>query len=330
MFVRRTLTLAAVALVAACTHDSPTDPFAAEGGILNSESEPGFCAEADEFTLWAGQDIEAGTVTLSADGDILYVKFQTAGDWLLKETHVHVGTSIDDIPTAGNGQGGGQGNGQGQGNSGGDKAPVPGQFEYSTEHNPLRDSFTYEIALEEDWEFETLVVATHAVVVKIDGDGYEVDSETAWGGNEEGPGNRWWYFAEFELKECNGDEDPNGTPLAGCSQGYWGNAPHADWGSTGYDKEDDYRETFGITDGFNGDLLEAVNATGGADAALARQAVAALLSAAHPDVDFGLTEAEVIAIVQAAYAPGGDVEEAKDELEGHIQAGDCPLGNDDD
>lgn len=44
-------------------------------------------------TLWAGQHNDAGTVSVWNDGDNLYVRYNTTGDWQLLETHVYVGTA---------------------------------------------------------------------------------------------------------------------------------------------------------------------------------------------------------------------------------------------
>jgi hypothetical protein len=61
----------------------------------------------------------------------------------------------------------------------------------------------------------------------------------------------------------------------------------------------------------------------GEEAALMRHAVAALLSASHPDVDYQFSAGEAIALFQLAYATG-DYVSAKNLLE---QANDevCPL-----
>jgi hypothetical protein len=100
-----------------------------------------------------------------------------------------------------------------------------------------------------------------------------------------------------------------------CSPGYF--KKHLDaWEPTGYSPYDDFDSTFGV-DFFDPDitLLEAVNAKGGGDDALARVGTASLLSAAHPAVDYPLSEAEVIAAVQV-----GD----KALLDQYIDL-DCPI-----
>ncbi len=105
----------------------------------------------------------------------------------------------------------------------------------------------------------------------------------------------------------------------GRGQGYWKNHVE-EW--VGYVPEDDFDTIFGV-DAFDPDrtLLEAIKSGGGDVAALGRKAVAALLNAAHPDVTYPLTELEVIALVQAALAPGGDVEGTKDLLESYNNLG---------
>lgn len=108
-------------------------------------------ALADGVPLLAGQDIEVGNVTVSNDGDNLYVQYNiTEEGWCLTETHVHVATSLEGIP-------------QKNGN------PIPGQFEYNGEHDCVTE-YTYEIPLTREdgtnWDDGTnLVIAAHAVVM---------------------------------------------------------------------------------------------------------------------------------------------------------------------
>jgi hypothetical protein len=85
----------------------------------------------------------------------------------------------------------------------------------------------------------------------------------------------------------------------GCTPGYWRNH-YEDWASTGYSPSDDFDTVFGV-DYFSPDisLAEAIWLGGGGVRKLARHGTAALLNAAHPSVDYPLTVAEVIALVQA-------------------------------
>lgn len=85
----------------------------------------------------------------------------------------------------------------------------------------------------------------------------------------------------------------------GCTPGYWKNHLSS-WGPTGYSPTDDFDTVFGV-DLFNPDitLQQAINMGGGGVNKLARHGTAALLNATHPDLNYPLTEAEVIAYVQA-------------------------------
>lgn len=85
----------------------------------------------------------------------------------------------------------------------------------------------------------------------------------------------------------------------GCTPGYWRNHLE-EWAPTGYAPGDDFDTTFGV-DYFNPDITleQAVNLGGGGVNRVARHGTAALLSAAHPDVDYPYTVAEVIAYVQS-------------------------------
>ena len=88
----------------------------------------------------------------------------------------------------------------------------------------------------------------------------------------------------------------------GCTPGYWKQDHHFDsWAATGYETHDDFDDVFGVTSSGDWTLLEALKAKGGGEKALARHAVAALLNASNPDVDYAYTAAEVIALVQSAY-----------------------------
>jgi len=95
----------------------------------------------------------------------------------------------------------------------------------------------------------------------------------------------------------------------GCTPGYWKN--HLDsW--VGYTPGQSLESVFDVPNSLGYDIVtlqEALSFQGGSGVAggariLLRAAVASLLNAAHPDVDFDLTTAEVIADVNAALASG--------------------------
>ena len=109
----------------------------------------------------------------------------------------------------------------------------------------------------------------------------------------------------------------------GCTPGFWKQDQHFDsW--VGYARSASFETVFGVTVPGSPTLLDALNAGGGGVNALMRHAVAALLNASNPDVDSDFTVAEVIALVQAALAPGGDIEGTKNLLAAANEQG-CPL-----
>ena len=173
-----------------------------------------------------------------------------------------------------------------------------------------------------------------ATTVKITVSSPEPDSSEGVG--EYGGDSVW-------LKGINASvEIPPPPPFEGCTPGYWRNhsaeAPGNqanEWpakydGETfefAFDREITVRNSarrgppVEITDPT---LLQAVVALGGDVNALARHAVAALLNAAHPDVNYAYTVDEVIELVQEALDGKKPLEYVKDRLETQNEMG-CPL-----
>ncbi|HET7010246.1 MAG TPA: hypothetical protein VFI11_05675 [Anaerolineales bacterium] len=119
-------------------------------------------------------------------------------------------------------------------------------------------------------------------------------------------------------------DTPTATPaLFGCTPGFWKVDQHFDsW--VGYSPSDDFESVFGVDASFDPHtLLDASWLQGGGEFALARHAVAALLNSTSPDVDYPYSTAQVIAMVQNAYATG-DFESAKNLLAWGNELG-CPL-----
>jgi hypothetical protein len=106
----------------------------------------------------------------------------------------------------------------------------------------------------------------------------------------------------------------------GCTPGYWKQEHHFDsW--VGYSPSDSFDAVFGVS--YGGTLAEAAGAKGGGANALARHAVAALLNSATGGVDYLYSTADVISMVQAAFA-SGDFNGTKDLFEAQNEMG-CPL-----
>lgn len=177
--------------------------------VAQSEQATQACGDITTVTLYAGQTIDAGTVTIWNDSTDLYVKFSTTGGWVMNETHVHVAATVDGIP-------------QRNGN------PIPGQFAYKTVHDPAVTEYTYKIALDEFVGGQSIVVAAHASLSLLDEDGNVIQQETGWGDGPPFPGRNWATYIEFTVQICESGGE-------GCTltQGYW--RTHSSYGPAHYD-----------------------------------------------------------------------------------------------
>jgi hypothetical protein len=124
-------------------------------------------------------------------------------------------------------------------------------------------------------------------------------------------------------------------PDEGCTPGFWKQPQHLDsWVATGFSPSQTLESVFDVPDSLgidNTTLLQALSFKGGSDTLgaaqiLLRAGVAALLNAAHPDVNYAFTTAEVIADVNAALASGdrATMLDLATELDEANNAG-CPL-----
>lgn len=146
------------------------------------------------FPIWAGQNIEAGNVTVYSDDTYLYVTYNLTGGWMMTESHVHVGMTVNDIPQTNKG------------------IPIPGQFQYSAVHNPPVMTYTYNILLADHnlQPGDQVVIAAHAVVVLGDYPNGIYQTQTGWGGDQPGPGPRWWYYLNYTIcDDPDNDPDPD-------------------------------------------------------------------------------------------------------------------------
>jgi hypothetical protein len=148
--------------------------------------------------LIAGQNFDAGDVLVWNDAENLYVKYDLDSDWCLTEYHLHVATSLNEIPQTKKGN------------------PKPGHFEYKEEYDAcIVDPVLIEIPLVAAESFD---IAAHAVVVHpIDG-----CYETVWQiGDEEDNacnGNLTNYANEFNWKKEDSPDDFS-LPVGDCELG---------------------------------------------------------------------------------------------------------------
>ena len=122
------------------------------------------------------------------------------------------------------------------------------------------------------------------------------------------------------------------TGEEGCTPGFWkNNADKKDavqWGPTGFSPSQLVSSLFSAAPPEIGSLtlLQGLSLGGGGEEALTRQAIAAVLNAAHPDVDYPLTVTEIQTLVNEAFATGTDeeIEALKDMLDAANNAS-CPI-----
>jgi uncharacterized repeat protein (TIGR01451 family) len=118
-----------------------------------------YCNLTTTSIFWAGQDTNAGSVSVTQDETNVYVTFNTTGGWEMSLTQLYVGKT----PPA---------------------SYAPGSFPYQTTHNPKITSYQYTISLATLGASagDTLYVAAHADVHNGE------RGETAWAGQGQWPG----------------------------------------------------------------------------------------------------------------------------------------------
>ncbi|NND89095.1 MAG: hypothetical protein HKM28_07615 [Flavobacteriaceae bacterium] len=123
-----------------------------------------------ETEMTAGQNIDAGSISVISDADGTHVSYDTTGDWIITELHLYVGP-IGDMPATKSGN------------------PKIGKFPYKFEYNS--GVTMVDIAIDDITSGNCEQVAAHAVVYNT----VTGESETAWGAGEPMGGNSWaMYF----------------------------------------------------------------------------------------------------------------------------------------
>jgi len=139
------------------------------------------CGTSTNVTLFAGQTINAGSVTVSNDANFIYVEYATTAPWQLIEAHLAIASTLDGIPQTHKGN------------------PIPGRFPYTASFNPEVSDYVFAIPLGTFNPGQSLFIAAHAVVV---GSG----SETGWGAGPGFPGANWATYFQYTVQGCGGPE----------------------------------------------------------------------------------------------------------------------------
>ncbi len=117
--------------------------------------------------LFAGQTIDVGVARVDLEDGIVFVSYETEGDWIIEETHLFVG-QLADVPTNGGGN------------------PKIGQFPFKDTHTGNTTLVSYDTGFTLV-NGECLYVAAHAVVTNT----VTGQSETAWFNGDPFGGNSW-------------------------------------------------------------------------------------------------------------------------------------------
>ncbi len=169
------------------------------------------CGDPLEVTLWGGQHIDVGTVTVANDEDYLYLKYKTTGDWYLEEIHLYI---MDEEPSLRLPPG---------------HAPI--KLEKLSDPEPVQE-VTIKVAFDElnlDTDFDLvceediiLWLQAHAVVYEsengepnYDDDGKLLDEETAYGGDIVPPPGAWYGNIMYLVQCC---DDGNGGGTGDCQE----------------------------------------------------------------------------------------------------------------
>ncbi len=155
--------------------------------LSKDEIEKTSCEDPTVTTLFAGQHIDVGTITISNNESNLFVTYDVTGNWRLQETHLYVG-SVEDIPLNGG------------------ENPKIGHFPYHDTGN-LGQSYTFTVPLNFE---DCFVIVAHAVVEKKE-NGKTTASETAFGfaKNNVFGGSRWGWYIDYCKQECDADDSDN-------------------------------------------------------------------------------------------------------------------------
>lgn len=143
-------------------------------------------------------------------------------------------------------------------------------------------------------------------------------------GCETGETNMNEFLDQPSCGDCEEEEPPIVGPAEGCTPGFWRQDHHYEYW-TNYSPSDQFNSVFGVADPENPTLGEAIDNPGPGVKILRFHAVAGLLNASSPEVNYTYTESEVKQMVQQAYATG-DYEHYKNLLaEANEAGGDCPV-----
>lgn len=132
--------------------------------------------------IYLFKNIHKGKLSIINDDTYLHITYYTYSNTFMETTHLYVG-ELDGIPVDENNN------------------PIPDQFLYIVDHDPLTQQYEYKIPLE--GLPECYVIAAHATVNKVI-DGVVEDTTIAWAYGEEFPGaDQWGWYIPYCSQSCD-------------------------------------------------------------------------------------------------------------------------------
>lgn len=166
-------------------------PTTGDGGPLFIDAGVVPCGTPDVVDFWAGQSKDAGSVTVYNDNTNLYVTVYSEFGFQNKDENLKMwlGSDLTTLPR-----------------SPGSGAPINGQFPYKVTLAPGVTTYTFTILLD-DLQLinacgDLLYVVVHGDVYNNDGNG-GTETNTAYSGDNEGDGSRWWYYSNYVIQCCD-------------------------------------------------------------------------------------------------------------------------------
>lgn len=139
------------------------------------------CGSVDTVTLFGGQTIDTGNVTITNDASSLTITYTTNAPWEITAIHLAVADSLAGIPQNGN------------------HNPIPGHFPINTTYNPPVTTVTFVIPLGSFFPGDNLFIGAQAEVQAPGGQG---GSQTAWGFGPRFGGHNWATYINYTVQSC--------------------------------------------------------------------------------------------------------------------------------
>ena len=169
--MKRLLLLCTALAFLSCSQEETTNDFDGLNLVIDGQPTNVNSDNITEASLLAGQTIDVGLATVTANQNVTTFKYETTGDWIILETHLYVGT-LEDVPHTNSGN------------------PKIGHFPYKSNHTNNTQSVTYNVGIIP--QDGCVFVFAHAVVYNV----VTGEEETAWAEGFDAPGNNWAMYFE--------------------------------------------------------------------------------------------------------------------------------------